>query len=144
MILSFFQDRTDVIAVIYKRLLLTMPSFEKALAAKAASESNPSPPPEGAVANPFADMDIVDYSFLDSVSDRSVCPLCSKRRKFFCYGCYCSMPDIASKVPSVSLPIKLHVVKHPKEVEGEHGTAQSVVILMPRGIPGEFPRYNYS
>ena len=96
-----------------------MPSFAKKLAAKESSSSPPPPPPPGAVENPFADMKISDFSFLDSISDRSVCPICAKRRKFFCYGCFVPMPELGDKMPKVSLPLKLEVVKHPKEVEGK-------------------------
>ena len=107
-----------------------MPSFERVLAEKEASlgPNSPPAPPADAIANPFAQMNIADFSFLDSVSDRSVCPLCSKRRKFFCYGCYVPMPEIAEKVPAVSLPLKLQIVKHPKEVEGE-GSLRSELVL---------------
>ena len=93
-----------------------MPSFEKALSAK---ETSPPPPPADAVESPFADLKISDSSFMDSISHRSVCPICTKRRKFFCYCCFIPMPELGDKIPTVSLPLKLEVVKHPKEVEGQ-------------------------
>lgn len=38
------------------------------------------------------------------------------------------MPEIANQVPRVSLPLKLHVVKHPKEVEGKSTAVHAAVI----------------
>jgi len=101
-----------------------MPSFEESLSAK---ELSP-PAPAGAVENPFGDLKITDFSFLDSISDRSVCPICSKRRKFFCYCCFVPMPELGDKIPRVSLPLRLEVVKHPKEVEGKSTAVHAAVV----------------
>jgi len=38
------------------------------------------------------------------------------------------MPEIADKVPVVSLPLKLQIVKHPKEVEGKSTAVHAAVI----------------
>lgn len=97
-----------------------MPSFEDKLAKANSSYSGES------IA--FDGMKITDSSFLDTVSSREACPKCQKSRKFFCYQCFVPMETIKGRIPSISLPVKLEIIKHPKEVEGKSTAVHAAVI----------------
>lgn len=76
----------------------------------------------------FADKMISDFSFLDSVSAREPCHVCGKTFKFFCYKCHLPVAGIRDRIPSVKLPLKLEIIKHPKEVEGKSTAVHAAVI----------------
>lgn len=84
------------------------------------------------------------YQFLDEIVARSSCPKCSKSRKFFCYTCYVPMDEIAAKIPRLKLPIRVDVIKHPREVDGK-STATHAAILAPEDVSiytyPHFPNY---
>ncbi|XP_313569.6 tRNA-uridine aminocarboxypropyltransferase 1 [Anopheles gambiae] len=83
--------------------------------------------------DPFQGMHIADTDFLMSVEGRSSCTVCGKSRKFFCYTCYVPVPEIAARVPRISLPVKIDVIKHRNEIDGK-STAVHAAILAPDDV----------
>jgi len=73
---------------------------------------------------------ISSADFLDDLTGRSVCPKCSKSRKYFCYTCYVAMEEVEDRIPKLKLPIKVDIIKHPKEVDGK-STATHAAVLAP-------------
>ncbi|KYQ99879.1 hypothetical protein DLAC_03833 [Tieghemostelium lacteum] len=47
--------------------------------------------------------------------DRSICPQCSKKRKYFCYDCYIPFGD-PEKNPKLKLPINVDIIHYPTEL----------------------------
>lgn len=89
--------------------------------------------PSDNTVNPFANMKIQDSSFLDEIDDRSNCAKCSKSRKYFCYTCYVPLPCIAERIPSLQLPFKIDIIKHPREIAGK-STAVHAAVLCPEDV----------
>lgn len=46
-----------------------------------------------------------DWQKLEAVEGRTVCSLCKKSRKYFCYTCYVPVPEIQDFVPKVKVNI---------------------------------------
>lgn len=81
---------------------------------------------------PFRHLKIEDASILDTVEGREICSKCYKSRKFFCYTCY--IPVIDEKyIPRVKLPIKIDIIKHPREIDGK-STAVHAAVLSPEDV----------
>ncbi|PRD23235.1 UNVERIFIED_CONTAM: DTW domain-containing protein 1 [Trichonephila clavipes] len=88
--------------------------------------------------DPFSSMRIDDSSFLDSISARGTCPACKRSRKYYCYTCYVPVKEVSERLPKVSLPIKIDIIKHPKEVDGKSTSAHAAVLA-----PDDVKIYNY-
>jgi len=86
-----------------------------------------------AAPNAFADFKIDDADFLDDIEGRTVCPSCSRSRKFFCYTCYKPMPPLEGKIPQLKLPLHVDIVKHRQEIDGK-STATHGPILAPDSV----------
>lgn len=78
--------------------------------------------------NPFQGMKIKDWSILENIEGRAVCPNCKKSRKYFCYSCYVPVPGLEEHVPKVKLPIKIDIIKHASEIDGKSTAAHAAVI----------------
>ncbi|CAL4106611.1 unnamed protein product, partial [Meganyctiphanes norvegica] len=78
--------------------------------------------------NPFENMQIADSSFLEEVDGRVNCEKCNKSRKYFCYTCYVALPVFADRLPKVSLPCLIDIIKHPKETDGKSTAAHAGVL----------------
>uniref|UniRef100_A0A4W5MNC4 tRNA-uridine aminocarboxypropyltransferase 1 n=1 Tax=Hucho hucho TaxID=62062 RepID=A0A4W5MNC4_9TELE len=64
---------------------------------------------------------------------RLKCSSCGGSRMFFCYTC-CSLVGVSQQeIPSVKLPIKIDIIKHPSEVDGK-STAIHAKILAPDDV----------
>ncbi|PVU89048.1 hypothetical protein BB561_005588 [Smittium simulii] len=50
---------------------------------------------------------------------RQPCPNCKSQIKYFCYNCYFICPEISEHIPTINLPLKLHVFKHHQELSGK-------------------------
>ncbi|KYN43298.1 DTW domain-containing protein 1 [Trachymyrmex septentrionalis] len=82
--------------------------------------------------NPFCYLKINDTRELNLVESRRKCDLCQKSRKFFCYTCY--HPVLSCKYyPRVKLPIKIDIIKHPREIPGK-STAIHAAIIAPADV----------
>ncbi|KAI8141736.1 DTW domain-containing protein [Fennellomyces sp. T-0311] len=79
-------------------------------------------------ASPFDDLQIDDDSILDTVSDRTVCPKCTKSVKYFCYRCFDVVGMERSQVPTLKLPVPLNVIKHEQELDGKSTAIHAGVI----------------
>jgi hypothetical protein len=84
----------------------------------------------GDATDAFTGFKISDDSFLDAVDSRSQCDKCSRSRRFFCYTCHVALPAIRDRVPRVSLPVDVNVVKHPGEIDGK-STAVHAALVAP-------------
>ncbi|GFR85617.1 DTW domain-containing protein 1 [Elysia marginata] len=88
---------------------------------------------EGCPNNPFPSTVISDWTFLDSTAERSVCPLCRKSRKYFCYTCLIALPHIADRIPKIQLPVTVDIIKHPNEIDGK-STSCHAAVLAPNDV----------
>ncbi|OMH79217.1 DTW domain-containing protein 1 [Zancudomyces culisetae] len=70
---------------------------------------------------------------LDSIAGRQKCKKCSKKIRFFCYNCVLVVDELASQLPELHLPIKLHVIKHRGENNGK-STAVYAKIMAPSTV----------
>lgn len=77
---------------------------------------------------PFVGMKINDNSILDTIDGRYPCPQCSRSRKFFCYTCYVPVGDLGKALPKVTLPVKLDIIKHKKEIDGKSTAIHAAVL----------------
>ncbi|XP_029650146.1 tRNA-uridine aminocarboxypropyltransferase 1 [Octopus sinensis] len=83
--------------------------------------------------NPFPDLKISNYDFLDESDDRRVCPKCGKSRKYFCYTCYKPVIGTEHLTPVVKLPIAIDILRHPSECAGK-STASHAAVLAPDNV----------
>ncbi|XP_059143870.1 tRNA-uridine aminocarboxypropyltransferase 1-like isoform X2 [Physella acuta] len=83
--------------------------------------------------NPFPDITIADWTFLDASGGRSNCPKCGKSRKYYCYNCLVPLPSLSAEMPKVKLPIMIDIIKHPSETDGK-STAPHAVIIAPEHV----------
>ncbi|CAL1280320.1 unnamed protein product [Larinioides sclopetarius] len=88
--------------------------------------------------DPFSSMKIDDAQFLDNVPTRGTCSVCNRSRKYYCYTCYVPVKEISDRLPIVNLPIKIDIIKHPKEVDGKSTSAHAAVLA-----PDDVKIYNY-
>ncbi|XP_072029647.1 tRNA-uridine aminocarboxypropyltransferase 1-like [Amphiura filiformis] len=83
--------------------------------------------------DPFAGLNIDSHESLENIKDRSFCPKCHASRKYFCYTCIIPMPEVASSLPTVSLPVHIDIIKHPREIDGK-STAVHAAIIAPNDV----------
>jgi len=58
---------------------------------------------------------------------RSECPQCKQKRKYFCYSCGIALGD-ARLTPRVQLPVRLHIVYHASECDGKATSTHARVL----------------
>ncbi|GIY91158.1 tRNA-uridine aminocarboxypropyltransferase 1 [Caerostris extrusa] len=66
------------------------------------------------------------------------CTVCNRSRKYYCYTCYVPVKEVSERLPKVNLPIKIDIIKHPKEVDGKSTSAHAAVLA-----PDDIKIYNY-
>lgn len=79
-------------------------------------------------ANPFPSTFIDDWTFLDSSAERSICPMCRKSRKYYCYSCLIALPHLVDRIPKVQLPVSVDIIKHPNETDGKSTSCHAAVL----------------
>lgn len=77
---------------------------------------------------PFPELKLAPFNFLDDITGRSTCQKCGKSRKYYCYTCYKPTLDTHGKMPHVKLPIKVDIIKHPCEVTGKSTSGHAAVL----------------
>lgn len=88
--------------------------------------------------DPFSSMKIDNASFLEDTCGRGSCPKCNKSRKYYCYNCYVAIAEISHRLPLLCLPVKIDIIKHPKEVDGKSTSAHAAVLA-----PSDVKVYTY-
>jgi len=81
----------------------------------------------------FKNFQIDSSDFLDEVEGREKCPRCTRSRKFYCYTCFIPMSQLKDRIPQVTLPLKVTIVKHPLEIDGK-STAAHAALLSPDSV----------
>lgn len=96
------------------------------------------------VADPLSKFKISSCDFLDELPERSCCPKCYKSRRYYCYNCYLPIDEIKERIPMIKLPLKVDIIKHPREVDGK-STSAHAAILAPEHVKiyvyPDFPDY---
>ncbi|XP_069835550.1 tRNA-uridine aminocarboxypropyltransferase 1-like [Dendropsophus ebraccatus] len=60
---------------------------------------------------------------------RSKCPKCNSSRMFYCYTCYVPVESVPiGDIPTVKLPVKIDIIKHPNETDGKSTTAHAKLL----------------
>ncbi|XP_072004379.1 tRNA-uridine aminocarboxypropyltransferase 1 [Engystomops pustulosus] len=60
---------------------------------------------------------------------RSICPKCNSSRMFYCYTCYVPVESVpTSDIPTVKLPVKIDIIKHPNETDGKSTAAHAKLL----------------
>ena len=80
--------------------------------------------------DPFKIINPGNTSELSNVNERSVCVICGKSRMYYCYTCYIPLAGTRHIIPTLtqSLPCKIDIIKHPREVDGKSTAAHAKVI----------------
>uniref|UniRef100_A0A3Q0SVR5 tRNA-uridine aminocarboxypropyltransferase 1 n=1 Tax=Amphilophus citrinellus TaxID=61819 RepID=A0A3Q0SVR5_AMPCI len=89
---------------------------------------DPPPPPE-------LWLKLASHTVLEEAQQRGrlKCSKCGGSRMFFCYTC-CSLVGMSLQdIPSVKLPVKIDIIKHPNETDGK-STAIHAKILAPSDV----------
>lgn len=84
---------------------------------------------------PLQGLRLASHTVLEKAQERGrlKCSKCGGSRMFFCYTC-CSLVGVNQKeIPSVKLPVKIDIIKHPNEVDGK-STAVHARILAPDDV----------
>ncbi|XP_067104699.1 tRNA-uridine aminocarboxypropyltransferase 1 isoform X1 [Osmerus mordax] len=84
---------------------------------------------------PLHGLSLASHAVLEKAQQRGrvKCSKCGGSRMFFCYTC-CSLVGVSHiEIPSVKLPVKIDIIKHPSEVDGK-STAVHAKILAPDDV----------
>nr|XP_018913092.1 PREDICTED: DTW domain-containing protein 1 [Bemisia tabaci] len=84
--------------------------------------------------NPFGSFKINDnWKRLEDIEERSPCSKCHKSRKYFCYTCCLPLENVKLLLPKISLPLKIDIIKHCREIDGK-STAIHAAIIAPEDV----------
>ncbi|XP_073509184.1 tRNA-uridine aminocarboxypropyltransferase 1 [Phyllobates terribilis] len=60
---------------------------------------------------------------------RAKCPKCNSSRMFYCYTCYVPVESVPTDcIPTVKLPVKIDIIKHPNETDGKSTAAHAKLL----------------
>ncbi|KAG7482630.1 hypothetical protein JOB18_026226 [Solea senegalensis] len=85
--------------------------------------------------HPLCGLKLASHAVLEKAQQRGrlKCPKCGGSRMFFCYTC-CSLLGVGlQEIPSIKLPVKIDIIKHPNETDGK-STAVHAKILAPSDV----------
>ncbi|KAI9594802.1 hypothetical protein BDF19DRAFT_443693 [Syncephalis fuscata] len=93
----------------------------------------------------FDNLVISSTAVLSRIESRLPCPTCKKSVMYFCYYCHQVVGCDRSEIPTLSLPVKLDIIKHAKEKDGK-STAIHAKIIAPEDVaiytyPDHVPDY---
>ncbi|KAL6479584.1 hypothetical protein MHYP_G00130170 [Metynnis hypsauchen] len=94
---------------------------------RTAGSGPPEPPLQGLVLAPHAPLESAQ------LAGRMKCPSCSGSRMFYCYTCCCLVGVNPEHVPTVKLPVKIDIIKHPNETDGK-STAVHAKLIAPDDV----------
>ncbi|XP_072551059.1 tRNA-uridine aminocarboxypropyltransferase 1 isoform X2 [Salminus brasiliensis] len=96
---------------------------------------NGRPEDSGCTKSPLEGLVLAPHAPLESAQSagRMKCPTCSGSRMFYCYTCCCLVGVSPEHVPTVKLPVKIDIIKHPNETDGK-STAVHAKILAPDDV----------
>uniref|UniRef100_A0A3P8RLH5 tRNA-uridine aminocarboxypropyltransferase 1 n=1 Tax=Amphiprion percula TaxID=161767 RepID=A0A3P8RLH5_AMPPE len=89
---------------------------------------------------PLQGLKLASHAVLEEAQHRGrlKCSKCGGSRMFFCYTC-CALVGVSlQEIPSLKLPVKIDIIKHPNETDGK-STAIHAKIL----APGDVTIYTY-
>ncbi|GAB1610634.1 DTW domain-containing protein 1-like [Argonauta hians] len=89
--------------------------------------------------NPFPDLKLSNYDFLDETDDRRVCPKCGKSRKYYCYTCYKPVIGTEHLTPVVKLPFAIDILRHPNECAGKSTASHAAVLAQDHVTVYDYP-----
>ncbi|XP_023948938.2 tRNA-uridine aminocarboxypropyltransferase 1 [Bicyclus anynana] len=87
---------------------------------------------------PFEGLKISNSDVLNDLNNRSLCSRCGKSRMYFCYTCFVPVAQLEGRIPLCTLPIKVDIIKHRREIDGKSTAAHAAVLA-----PGDVNVYTY-
>ncbi|KAJ3592909.1 hypothetical protein NHX12_005247 [Muraenolepis orangiensis] len=87
------------------------------------------------VVQPLHGLQLASHAVLEKAQQwgRLNCSKCGRSRMFFCYTCYSLVGVSQQEIPSIKLPVKIDIIKHPNETDGK-STAIHAKILAPDDV----------
>ncbi|KAJ8271681.1 hypothetical protein COCON_G00105400 [Conger conger] len=67
------------------------------------------------------------------LTGRLKCPKCSGSRMFYCYTCFSLVGVAQQEIPTIKLPVKIDIIKHPNETDGK-STAVHAKLIAPDDV----------
>ena len=90
--------------------------------------------------SPFHGFSIASHDPLRHVSTKEICLICNRSIRYFCSNCILLSKQLNGRIPQVSLPIQIKIIKHSQEANSKSTSIQAK-LLAPNDI--EIVDYNY-
>ncbi|KAJ8247841.1 hypothetical protein GJAV_G00251130 [Gymnothorax javanicus] len=84
---------------------------------------------------PLHDLQLASHEVLEraQLTGRLKCSKCGGSRLFYCYTCYSLVGVSPQEIPTVKLPVKIDIIKHPNETDGK-STAVHAKLIAPDDV----------